>query len=117
MRLRDVADAFGVGTSIAFPPSIDISMDIVEIYDEREGKWVPITKRGKLPGFKQVYRCESNFEDQLIPWGEMPRQCRDGSMPKPLLKRIIDEGELVEKLPSDAEIRNYVLEQLRRVEI
>ncbi|MEM0179661.1 MAG: nicotinate phosphoribosyltransferase, partial [Fervidicoccaceae archaeon] len=53
IELRDIADGFGVGTSIAFPPSIDISMDIVEV--EEEGRWIPRSKRGKLPGAKQLY--------------------------------------------------------------
>jgi nicotinate phosphoribosyltransferase len=42
--LRDLADGFGVGTSIAFPPSVDLAMDIVEV--EVNGRWV-----------KQVYKC------------------------------------------------------------
>ena len=50
-RLVDVADGFGVGTSIAFPRSIDLAMDIVEVDGES------FSKRGKLPGRKQVYRC------------------------------------------------------------
>ncbi len=53
--LAEVTDVFGVDTSIALPPSVDISMDIVEV--KTGDGWTPITKRGKLPGFKQVYDC------------------------------------------------------------
>ncbi|MEM0293913.1 MAG: nicotinate phosphoribosyltransferase, partial [Saccharolobus sp.] len=53
INLRDIVDGFGIGTSIAFPPSVDFSADIVEKYID--GKWVPFTKRGKWPGAKQVY--------------------------------------------------------------
>ncbi len=42
--LAEVADVFGVGTSIAFPQSVDISMDIVEV--KTGDGWTPITKRG-----------------------------------------------------------------------
>ncbi len=112
-RLKDLADGFGVGTSIAFPPSIDISMDIVEVF--RGNKWVPFSKRGKLPGFKQVYRCKP-LEDTILPWGEKPKhRCRDGSEPKPLLAKVMKEGKLVTRLPHVREIREYVLSQLREL--
>lgn len=52
-ELADVADAFGVGSAIASAKPVDFSLDIVEV----EGK--PITKRGKLSGRKQIYRCEN----------------------------------------------------------
>jgi nicotinate phosphoribosyltransferase len=117
IKLRDIADMFGVGTSIAFPPSVDISMDIVEAYDEKSGRWVPITKRGKLPGFKQVYRCGDTFDDQVIPWDWEPAVCRDGSKPTPLLRKFVDNGKVAEPVPSDQEIRSYVLNQLRYAEI
>jgi len=117
-ELRDIVDAFGIGTSIAFPPSIDISMDIVEVFDPKLGRWVPITKRGKLPGFKQVYRCEDTMRDEVVPWGSSPTmRCEDGSGPRPLLRQYIKDGQLVEQLPSEDEIRSYVLRQLQRVEV
>ncbi len=112
-QLRDIVDGFGVGTSIAFPPSIDISMDIVEVYEE--DKWVPITKRGKLPGAKQVYRC-SISEDHVVPWYSPAPSCKDGSTPTPLLEKYIEDGQLVKELPKLEEIREYVLEQLKQLE-
>jgi nicotinate phosphoribosyltransferase len=112
-ELRDVADAFGVGTSIAFPPSVDISMDIVEV--RKEGKWVPISKRGKLPGAKKVYRCKT-LEDIVTPWQEEPRtMCSNGKPPKPLLQLYIEKGKLVKELPSLEQIRSYVLSQLKEI--
>ena len=117
IRLRDVADMFGVGTSIAFPPSVDISMDIVEAYDEKSGRWIPITKRGKLPGFKQVYRCRGTLNDQVVPWGSEPAPCPDGSRPEPLIRKFVEDGKAVETVPSDADIRDYVLKQLEYAEM
>ncbi|NPA97504.1 MAG: nicotinate phosphoribosyltransferase [Crenarchaeota archaeon] len=113
-RLRDVADAFGVGTSIACPPPIDLSMDVVEIY--RDGKWVPMAKRGKWPGMKQVYRCRPIVEDYLDSPGKRI-VCSDGSEARPLLEKVIEGGKLVKDLPSLEEIRSYVLEQLKQVEL
>ncbi len=113
-ELRDVVDAFGVGTSIAFPPSIDISMDIVEV--EKGGKWVPISKRGKLPGAKKLYRCKP-LEDIVTPWSQdKPPLCSDGSPANLLMKKYMENGRIVEKLPSINEIRSYVLEQLKSLE-
>lgn len=105
--LRDVADGFGVGTAIAFPPSIDISMDIVEV--EVGGRWIPITKRGKLPGFKQVYKCGDRRV--TVPWGETP-PCGE-----PLLAKWLEEGRLVRELQSEREVREYVLRQLAEVSL
>ena len=111
-QLRDVADGFGVGTSIAFPPSVDISMDIVEVMEE--GRWVPRTKRGKLPGFKQVYRCPP-LNDETVPWGEQPRSL-GCSKPQPLLSKVMEGGRLLVDLPDVNSIRGYVLEQLRQLQ-
>ncbi|MGC8982346.1 MAG: nicotinate phosphoribosyltransferase [Desulfurococcaceae archaeon] len=110
VKLRDIADAFGVGTSIAMPPSIDISADIVEVYEE--GRWRPITKRGKLPGAKQLYRKRPGLND-IISLLETPGEVPQGY--QPLLKKYIENGELVSELPSLEEIRRYVLEQLQEV--
>ncbi len=111
-RLADVADAFGVGTSIAFPPSVDISMDIVEVM--RGGRWEPVSKRGKLPGMKQWYRC-SVREEYIVPWGSEPPSCSDGGRPRPMLSKVMEAGRLVVDLPTPAEIREYVLSQLKEL--
>ena len=115
-KLKDVADAFGVGTSIALPPSIDLSMDIIEIYDDEEGVWKPISKRGKLPGMKQLYRCIPIIEDYI----DTPMKdiiCKDGRKAQPMLIKYLDNGKIVHDLPSVNEIRNYVLDQLKFVEL
>ncbi len=111
LELRDVADAFGVGTSIANPPSIDISMDIIEI--QRGSEWVPIAKRGKLPGFKQVYKCKT-LDYYIAPWGSKPEKtsCKD---PVPLLEKVIENGRLIKELPNINQIRSYVLNQLKEL--
>ncbi len=113
-ELRDVADGFGVGTSISVAPSIDISMDIVEI--EKNGEWVPLTKRGKLPGAKKVYRCK-DLHDYVTYWNEEPPMCPDGSKPKPLMTKFIENGTLIKKLPSIEDIRSYVVNQLRELKL
>lgn len=111
-NLRDIVDGFGVGTSIAFPPSIDISMDIVEV-DRGEG-WRPLSKRGKLPGARQVYRCPG-LVDQIVPWSSpAPPGCHgSGKAPKPLLEKALEKGRLLWEPEPLEKIRERVLEQLR----
>ncbi|MEM0445354.1 MAG: nicotinate phosphoribosyltransferase [Nitrososphaerota archaeon] len=112
-ELLDVVDGFGVGTSIAFPQSIDLALDIVEV----EGR--PISKRGKLPSAKQVYRCEA-FHDTIVPRQKSLERCpKCGRAVEELLKPLIRDGEIVADLPSSRESRDYLLarlESLGRVE-
>lgn len=109
-ELVDVADGFGVGTSIAFPESVDLALDIVE----RNGQ--PLSKRGKLPGRKQVFRCEK-MHDVLTIWGKNISRCPvcDGPV-EPLIKPVIQNGEIVAEIPSAKEIRERVLSQLDRIQ-
>lgn len=106
-QLRDIVDIFGVGTSVAFPPSVDVGADIVEV--KKGGNWTPISKRGKLPGAKKPFRC-STLDYEVVPWDSQPIRCSNY-----VLKLYLDEGKLVEELPKPQEIRNYVLSQLKEV--
>ncbi len=107
-ELRDIVDGFGVGTSIAFPPSVDLSMDIVEVLENRV--WIPRSKRGKLPGAKQFYRVNVN-EDYIVRWGSKPPV----EKAKPMLEKVIENGKIVCKQRSLSEIREYVLSQLKEL--
>ncbi len=105
-ELNDVVDAFGVGTAIAFPPSVDISADIVEVYD---GAWEPLSKRGKLPGFKTVYRC--GCEDYVLPYGSKPPKegCEE------LLIKVMERGKVIVDLPDIMKIRERTLKGLKEL--
>ncbi|MGC9148332.1 MAG: nicotinate phosphoribosyltransferase [Sulfolobales archaeon] len=117
VNLRDVADGFGVGTSIAFPQSVDLSLDIVEIY--RDNKWVPFSKRGKLPGAKKIYRClfENKYLYYVSSWGDPVPKCPDGGEPENLLLKYMEKGKIIRELPKPNEIRKYVIEQLRYIDL
>jgi nicotinate phosphoribosyltransferase len=106
-QLRDIVDIFGVGTSVAFPQPVDIGGDIVEV--NKGGEWVPISKRGKLPGAKKVYRC-STLEYEVVPWNSTPSKCFED-----VLELYLQGGRLVKKLPSPQELREYVLSQLKNL--
>ena len=108
-ELVDVADGFGVGTSIAFPPSVDLAMDLVEV----NGK--PFSKRGKLPGRKQVYRCKM-LHDIITPFDKKIESCPICGEPvTPLLTPLIKNGEIVRDLPKPVEIREKVLQRLKKL--
>nr|MDO8100348.1 nicotinate phosphoribosyltransferase [Candidatus Njordarchaeota archaeon] len=108
-ELAQLADGFGVGTYISNSPTVDLSFDIVEI----EGK--PITKRGKVSGKKQVYRCMNCYVDLAISFDENPTcpVCR--SRMEPLLQPLIKNGRIVRKQPAPRETQEYVLKQLEKV--
>lgn len=106
------ADAFGVGTSISNAPTIDFAMDIVEV----EG--IPNAKRGKMGGRKQVWRCKECLTDIILPINaEKPKCPKCNKTMEPMLKPLIKEGKIVAKLPTATEIRNYVLQQLEKIEL
>lgn len=111
LELRDVVDGFGVGTSIAMPKSIDISMDIVEVMER--GEWVPRTKRGKLPGARMVHECDDGTTF-ITRWGERP-QCPGGGTPRPLLEKVVESGRLLYEEESIVEIRKRVLGKLSKI--
>lgn len=112
-KLRESADAFGIGTAISNAPVLDFAMDIVEIEGE------PVSKRGKTSGSKCVYRCPNCHKSVTVPEmaGEIETVCDCGEDYEDLLKPLVINENLVRDLPSADKIRNYVLEQLKKVDI
>lgn len=109
LRLKEIADAFGVGTWISGAPVVDFSLDIVEI----EGK--PKAKRGKEAGRKKVLRCLSCGKTRILPSRERRGKCECGGEVEELLKPFLREGEILESFPSPRLIREKVLLQLKKV--
>ncbi|WP_436343692.1 nicotinate phosphoribosyltransferase [Natronorubrum sp. FCH18a] len=89
VQLRDVADGFGVGGYISNADPIDFALDIVEI--DRE----PISKRGKLPGVKDVYRTSDG--DHCVTLADHDSTSNGDSLFEPLLR----QGELVREFDLD----------------
>ncbi len=110
------ADAFGVGAAIANARIIDIAMDIVAV--KKNGTWIPISKRGKFSGIKQVYRCWKCMVDVIRLKDEPQPQCpKCGEEMKPLLVKMLERGRIVEKPKPPSEVRRYVLEQIRKLNL
>ncbi len=102
IQLRDIVDAFGVGTSISGARPIDFALDIVE----REGKFV--AKRGKRGGMKQVYRDWSKFEDEMRLFSEPAPEDKE-----PLLKKVIEGGKIIDDSIADMhKARELALKQM-----
>jgi len=107
VRLKDIVDGFGVGTAVAYPPSIDFSAKIVEVR-EKEKTYLR-AKRGGLGGRKDVHRSKG-FKDVVILHGKAPPK---GS--KLMQKQVIKRGELVADFESIDSIRERVIKELGEV--
>jgi len=111
-RLGDAgADGFGVGTYVSCAPAVDFALDIVEV----EGRLA--AKRGKLSGRKQVWRCHRCMVDVVHPYERAPPKCPtcNGEM-KAALQPLINNGEIVGDLKPPREIREFALDQIRKIE-
>ncbi len=105
-ELNEVADAYGVGTSISNAPVVDFSLDIVEADGE------PIAKRGKKSGAKQLYICEECGYREVKPWDTSERDCpRCSGTSWPALKKVLEAGKKVNGPSAAEEIREYSLSQ------
>jgi len=107
VQLKDIVDGFGVGTAVAYPPSIDFSAKIVEVREK--GKTYLRAKRGGLGGRKDVYRSKG-FKDTVVFHGTTAPK---GS--KPMLRQIIKKGKLVVEFEGVDSIRGRVVRELSEV--
>ena len=111
LKLNPLVDGYGVGTSIANAPVLSFALDIMEI----EG--VPMAKRGKRSGAKQVWRVPGTIDNVVLPAGKPAPVGPDGRPAEALLKPLIAGGKLVRDLPPPRTLREYVLEQMARIDI
>lgn len=107
-QLNEVVDGYGIGTAISNAPTIDFSLDIVEI----EGK--PMAKRGKLSGSKRVFRCSKCLKGAVIYYEQDMafQECSCGGVFQEILQTV-----QYDKIPSVHEIRKRVLEQIKNLSI
>ena len=108
LELRDVVDAFGVGTQISSAATLDFSMDVVAI----DGK--PFAKRGKNSGKKDVVRCRHCMRDYVVPSGSRT-SCECSGNTVSVMERVMENGELVMALPSAGQIRSRSLNDVERL--
>lgn len=88
-ELRHVADGFGVGGYVSNADPVDFALDVVEVEGE------PTSKRGKLPGVKDVYRTVDGGHHVTLAGNDAPA---DGEA---LLEPLVRDGELVREFDVD----------------
>lgn len=87
--MRDVGEGFGVGGYISNADPIDVALDIVEIDNEA------ISKCGKLPGVKDVYRTANGDHCTGLADRDPPAEGES------LLEPLIRDGEIVRDFSLD----------------
>jgi nicotinate phosphoribosyltransferase len=100
-----------VGTSIANAPVLSFALDIMEI----EG--TPMAKRGKRSGAKQVWRLPGAFGNTVLAAGKPAPMDAAGRPAEALLKPLIKGGKIIRDLPPPRTLRDYVIEQMSRIEL
>ncbi|WP_122088338.1 nicotinate phosphoribosyltransferase [Halalkalicoccus subterraneus] len=88
-ELRGVAEGFGVGGAITSADPVDFALDIVEIESES------ISKRGKLPGVKEVYRTDDGGHHVAL-------ADREGPEGEALLEPLVEGGEVAREFGIEA---------------
>src|SRR5215831_6652590 len=111
LKLNPRVDGYGVGTSIANAPVLSFALDIMEI----EG--TPMAKRGKRSGAKQVWRMPGTVRNVVLSAAKPAPVGADGRPAEPLLKPLVVAGKIVRDLPPPRTLREYVLEQMARIEL
>lgn len=109
--IRAGAEAFGVGAAIATAQPIDFALDITAV--KVDGRWIPLSKRGKLAGRKQVYRCEKCRVDVVRPLGENAPRCPVcGGEMKPMLETYMEGGRVVKEPEPPEAVKGRVLSRI-----
>ncbi|MFQ6124728.1 MAG: nicotinate phosphoribosyltransferase [Candidatus Heimdallarchaeota archaeon] len=101
-------DGFGIGTSISNSPVVDFALDIVEM----EG--IPVAKRGKLGGKKDVWHCKTCFTERITIWEAPTPKCPVcGRRMEHALIPLIQQGVITADLPEVQILHQQVIDQLQ----
>jgi nicotinate phosphoribosyltransferase len=114
LDLKDIVDAFGIGTAVSAARVMDFSLDIVEI----EGK--KISKRGKKSGAKKVLRCRNCFNDLVVLEDRKAsdhRCVKCGGTYSDIFIDAVSEGKLLYSFPAAADIRKTAVGQFKFLEL
>lgn len=103
-QLKDIVDGFGVGTAVSYPPSIDFSAKIVEVYENSRPQYR--AKRGGLGGRKAVFRSKG-FGDLVTLDGKAGPK---GSTS--LLKPLIKNGKIIAEFTAVGTIRQQTMKDI-----
>jgi nicotinate phosphoribosyltransferase len=107
--LNPLVDGYGIGTSISNAPVVDYAMDIMEV----EG--APRAKRGKWSGSKRLLRCPKCGQRKILPNKGMRHICSCGRKFEDMLIAVLDNGKYLIETAKPAEIRKYVLKNVKNL--
>jgi len=110
-ELNPYSEGYGIGTSLSNAPTINFSLDIVEI----DGK--SITKKGKISGEKKVLECSRCGERKIVFVKDNKTNCICGNEMGLLTKKIMEKGQPVGETETIDIIRNRVLRELRFLDV
>ncbi|MEA1913540.1 MAG: nicotinate phosphoribosyltransferase [candidate division WOR-3 bacterium] len=111
VKLNPWVNGYGVGTSLSNAPTINFSLDIVEI----QGK--PVAKKGKTAGRKEVYECRKCGKRKISFHKDPGKRCECGNEMDLLTKKIMEKGRLTVEMETPDEIRKRVLNRLRFLDV
>ena len=106
-------DGFGIGSKLdtsANAPYLDCAYKLMEYAGQPRRKHSE--SKATWPGRKQVFR---RFDDDGLMIGDTIGRADEGTCGEPLLAPVIEQGRLVTPLPSLANTRDYLADQLRRL--
>jgi nicotinate phosphoribosyltransferase len=109
--LNPWVQGYGIGTSLSNAPTINFSLDIVEI----EGKL--IAKKGKISGKKEVLECARCGSRKVFFIGTASPKCDCGNDMQLLTKKILENGKIAGEVEEVDVIRNRVLRGLRYLNV
>ena len=110
--LNPVVHGYGIGTSISNAPVVDFAMDIVEI----DGK--PLAKRGKWSGSKRVLACARCGERKIAPNNDGDdHSCSCGGAFSDVLVPALDRGKHLVETRTPSELRDFVLGQVKALDL
>jgi nicotinate phosphoribosyltransferase len=109
--LNPWVQGYGIGTSLSNAPTINFSLDIVEI----EGKL--IAKKGKISGKKEVSECARCGSRKVFFAGTASPKCDCGNEMQTLTKMVLENGKIAGEVEEVKAIRNRVLGELRYLNV
>jgi nicotinate phosphoribosyltransferase len=109
--LNPYAEGYGIGTSLSNAPTINFSLDVVEI----EGKLV--SKKGKVAGEKEISECERCGNREIANRSDSKQNCKCGNEMTVLTKKIMKKGKIIGEIEEVDIMRNRVLRQLRFLDV
>ena len=109
--LNPYASGYGIGTSLSNAPTINFSLDIVEI----EGKFV--SKKGKVAGEKKILECKRCGRREIALLKNSKKNCVCGNEMTLLTKHVMKKGKFLEEREKVSMIRNRVLREMRFLDV